>query len=152
MLPPTEVRYWSFDVNSTLLTNVTACLADHQATVAEDGFVYLALGREVPEILKKVKAFGLNFLPWGAHEEILLVYRQILANFASSARAVPVFDPTHYRETQSAYCSFKMNTDPALDLDVDYAPVGAYYSETDFLDNFSGFELPDIVCAPILVD
>jgi hypothetical protein len=33
-----------------------------------------------------------------------------------------------------------------------YAPVGAYYSETDFLDNFSGFKLPDIVCAPVLED
>jgi hypothetical protein len=39
------VRYWSFNIYSIKLTNVTACLADYQAVVARDGFVYLVLGR-----------------------------------------------------------------------------------------------------------
>lgn len=136
---PREVRYWSFNVYSTKLTNVSACVADYQATVAKDGFVYLVLGRRTPEILKQAE--GLNFLPWGVHNEILLVFRHLLPNqdpvFEGSAAAVPVFDPAlvdcndpHSREKQSG--------DKFIG---DYAPRGIYCAEADFLKDFGGFDV-----------
>ena len=134
---PAEVRYWSFNVYSPKLTNVTACLADYQATVAKDGFVYLVLGRRLPSILKKAE--GLNFLPWGLHEKIVLMYRHILPKdpkeFQGSAANVPVFDLDkvtlrHPREEQSA--------DKFIG---DYAPQGVYCSELGFLKDFCGFEV-----------
>src|SRR6185295_11055635 len=48
-------RYWSFNVYSIKITNVTACLADDQAVVAKDGFVYIVLGRRTPELLEKTE-------------------------------------------------------------------------------------------------
>jgi len=124
------VRYWSFNVYSIKLTNVTACLADYQAAVAQDGFVYLVLGRRTPAILKKAK--GLNFLPWGAHQEIVLAYRNMVPEpyFPYSAAAVPFFNPDsgEPRERQSAENSIG-----------DYAPIGVYCSEESFLKDFCGF-------------
>ena len=67
------VRYWSFNVYSIRFTNVTACLADFEAVVAKDGFVYVVLGRRLPATLGKTE--GVNFLPWGPHQEIVFVYR-----------------------------------------------------------------------------
>lgn len=123
-----EVRYWSFNVYSTKLTNVTACMADYQAKVAKDGFVYLFLGRQLPAILEKAQ--GLNFLPWGAHQEIVLVYRNMVTEpyFPYSAAAVPIFKPNEPRESQSAEIFIG-----------EYAPIGVYCSESDFLKDLCGF-------------
>ena len=115
------VRYWSFNVYSIKITNVTACLADYQAVVAEDGFVYIVLGRRTPELLGKTE--GMNFLPWGPHDEILFVYRNITPNtqFPYSAAAVPVYSA---EETQSADAFIG-----------DYAPIGVYTTEKQFLES-----------------
>ncbi|HJQ39737.1 MAG TPA: hypothetical protein VKB93_21540 [Thermoanaerobaculia bacterium] len=112
-------RYWSFNVYSIKLTNVTACLADYQAVVAEDGFVYVVLGRRTPELLAKTE--GMNFLPWGAHDEILFVYRNITPNaqFPYSAAAVPIYSADE--------------TAPAETFIGEYAPIGVYMTEKEFL-------------------
>lgn len=112
-------RYWSFNVYSIRITNVTACLADYQAVVANDGFVYIVLGRRTPELLEKTE--GMNFLPWGPHDEILFVYRNITPNaqFPYSAAAVPIYSDD---ETQ-----------PANTFIGEYAPIGVYTSTEQFL-------------------
>jgi hypothetical protein len=111
------VRYWSFNVYSIELTNVTACLADEQAVVADDGFVYLVLGHR-PAVMEN--AAGLNFLPWGPHQKILLVYRNITPNryFPYSAAAVPIYSETDTRSAEQFIG--------------DYAPIGVYGSQEDF--------------------
>jgi hypothetical protein len=118
------VRYWSFNVYSVQLTNVTACVADYEAVVAGDGFVYLVLGRRIPSILKKAE--GLNFLPWGPHQEIVFVYRNMVPNryFPYSAAAVPIYG--------------KDETRSAEQFIGDYAPIGIYCSEKRFLEDFGG--------------
>jgi hypothetical protein len=125
LLAQQMVRYWSFNVYSIKLTNVTACLADYQAVVAEDGFVYLVLGRQSPAIQKKAE--GLNFLPWGPHQKILFVYRNMFSNpyFPYSSAAVPIYGEDETR--------------PADYFIGDYAPVGVYGSEESFLKDFCGF-------------
>lgn len=119
------VRYWSFNVYSTKFTNVTACVADYEAVVAGDGFVYLVLGRRTPAIVEKAK--GLNFLPWGPHQKIVFVYRNIVPNeqFPYSAAAVPIYGDEETR--------------PAETFIGDYAPIGVYGSEASFLEDFCGF-------------
>jgi hypothetical protein len=119
------VRYWSFNVYSVQITNVTACLADYQAVVAADGFVYLVLGRQTPSILKKAE--GLNFLPWGPHQEIAFVYRNMVPHrsFPYSAAVVPV-----YGEDETHSADYFIG---------EYAPIGIYCSEEDFLKDFGGF-------------
>lgn len=139
---PTDTRYWSLNVNSVKYTNVTACLADYEAKVAPDGFVYVVLGKhDGQHVQRKARALGYNFLPWG-HEDVLLVYRQILPAFASSAKFVDVFHEGE-RESQSAYCQLKNKG-----LDVDYAPIGQYMTESTFLhDEYAGFRFPFFTCA-----
>jgi hypothetical protein len=112
-------RYWSFNVYSIKLTNVTACLADYKAVVAPDGFVYVVVGRRSPELLARTE--GMNFLPWGAHDEILFVYRNITPNaqFPYSAAAVPVYSADE--------------TAPAENFIGEYAPIGVYTTEEQFL-------------------
>ena len=112
------VRYWSFNVYSIRITNVTACLADYQAVVAKDGFVYIVLGRRTPELLAKTE--GMNFLPWGPHDEILFVYRNITPNaqFPYSAAAVPI-----YSDEQTASAETFIG---------EYAPAGVYMTEEQF--------------------
>jgi hypothetical protein len=119
------VRYWSFNVYSVKYTNVTACLADYEAVAAGDGFVYLVLGRRTPAILEKAE--GLNFLPWGPHQKIVFVYRNIIPNeqFHYSAANVPIYSDDETR--------------PAEEFIGDYAPIGVYGSEESFLEDFCGF-------------
>lgn len=104
---------------SIKLTNVTACVADYQAVVAQDGFVSIALGRQTPELLAKTE--GMNFLPWELHDEILFVCRNITPNaqFPYSAAAVPI-----YSEEQTASAETFIG---------DYAPTGVYTTEEQFL-------------------
>jgi len=120
----TMVRYWSFNVCSIALTNVTACVADFEAVVAADGYVYVVLGRR-PSLAGQTE--GINFLPWGPHQKILLVYRNMFSNryFPSSAAAVPLYSAD---ETRSA--------DQFIG---DYAPIGIYGTEQRFLEDGFGF-------------
>ncbi|MET0646525.1 MAG: hypothetical protein ABW208_07870 [Pyrinomonadaceae bacterium] len=130
----TQVRYWSFNVYSIELSNVTACLADFEAEVAPDGFVYLVLGRRRPAILDKAEGF--NFLPWGLHEKIALVYRHMAPdtdNFKQSAAAVPIYDSALPREDQAAERYIG-----------EYAPSGVYCPGIKFVKDFCAppWEMP----------
>lgn len=133
----TELRYWSLNVCSGRLTNTTACLADYQATVACDGFVYVVLAKALPHLIEH--ALGLNFLPWGPRREgpggeegddaIVLAYRHMVIDSEfrpNSAAAVPIGQAADMGET------------PPMG---DYAPVGRYFTEAEFLENFGNFDV-----------
>lgn len=143
----TQLRYWSLNVCSGQLTNTTACLVDYQATVARDGFVYVVLGKALPHIIKK--ALGLNFLPWGPRREgpkgeegddkIVLIYRHMVidSNFCTSAADVVPFDPDKVVEGDP-----ETRYSQAADRQIgEYAPVGRYFSEAEFLENFGNFDV-----------
>lgn len=130
LLAQPMARYWSFNVYSQEIINVTACLADYQAKVARDGFVYLVLGRRKPEILEKAK--GLNFLPWGPHKKIVLGYRNMVPEpyFPYSAAAVPAFKTVEGEPPEAQSADHFIG---------DYAPIGVYCTEANFLKDFCGF-------------
>lgn len=102
---PTQamVRYWSLNLYSQRLTNVTACLADYQATET-DGLVTIVLARRDPRVLAKVKQDGLNFLPWGDHNEVAITYRNLVTNptFAYPISLVPTYSSGQPAAQQSA--------------------------------------------------
>lgn len=123
----TEVRYWSFNVCGQKLGRTSACLADYQAIVGEDGFVNLVLGPATREVL--AKAEGLNFLPWGAHDGTVVIYRNLVSNtyFPYSNGVVPLYDSSQSQEDQAAQNFLG-----------EYAPTGIQCSVEDFLDNYGG--------------
>lgn len=127
----TEVRYWSFIVCSEKLTITSACLADYQAVVDDDGFVNLMLGP--PRLEKKAKARGFNFLPWGRYEDTVVIYRNLVSNqyFPYSNGAVPLYNSDAPQEGQSAE-----------NFIGDYAPVGVQCSIEEFLANYNGVSAP----------
>jgi len=117
------VRYWSFNVYGQL-TTVTACLPDFQAKADARDEVTLVLARRHPEVMRKVEEMGWNFLPWGDHDQVAVVYRHLVANpaFPYSTYAVPEYDPALPPEGQSA--------EPYMG---EYAPRGIYCSVEEFL-------------------
>jgi hypothetical protein len=143
----TELRYWSLNVGSGQLTNTTACLVDYQATVAKDGFVYVALGKALPHIIEHAR--GLNFLPWGPRREgpegeegddtIVLIYRHMVidTDFHHSAADVTPFDPDKVDENDP-----ETRYSQAADRQIgEYAPIGRYFTEAEFLENFGNVDV-----------
>lgn len=126
MPPLTEVRYWSFNVGGSQNTNATDCLADYQARVSEDGWMRIVLSRGHPEVRAKAAAMGYNFLSWGTHHEAVLIYRNLLGQQTGhEAGLVPVYDPNHSGEPQTA--EYWMG---------DYGPRGVIYSVGEFLNHY----------------
>lgn len=117
-----EVRYWSFNVGGAVYANTTACLADYDAKVTEDGYVFTVFGRESPKLKESADALGYNFLDWGAHNSPVVIYRNLLAAFAGGANNVPL------------YKDVKESADRKIG---EYAPVGFIYaSPEDFEANY----------------
>ncbi len=106
------------------------CLADYQANVSRDGFVYIVLGPRIPKVVKKAE--GLNFLPWGLHDGTVLIYRNMVANpyFPYAAGVVPTYDYNQPAVGQSA--------DNFIG---DFAPVGIQCSIADYLKNYGGMSV-----------
>ena len=65
----------------------------------------------------------MNLLPWGPHDEIFFVYRNVTPNtqFPYSAAAVPIYSE---EETQSADAFIG-----------DYVPIGVYTTQKQFLES-----------------
>lgn len=119
ILKGNEVRYWSLNVGGKVNANTSACLADYEARVTEDGYVYSVFGGQQPSVREKAAALGYNFLGWGGHTSPVVIYRNLVADFPGGANNV---DPG-----QSAGES---NIG-------DYAPIGFIYaSPEEFLANY----------------
>ncbi len=115
-----EVRYWSLNVCGQKAMVTSACLADCQATIADDGYVYVVLG---PKALESELPDGFNFLPWGIHDRTLLIYRNMVANayFPYSAGDVPAYDSSVPQIEQSAELFIG-----------DFAPIGHQFAIDEF--------------------
>lgn len=84
-----QARYWSMCLGGTVLTNTSQCLTDETARIGRDGMVRLIIG---PEILRsQATRLGANFLPWGLHQDPLLILRHLSPadDFSGSVSRVP---------------------------------------------------------------
>ncbi len=124
----TDVRYWSFNVGGSKNANAMACLADYQAKVSADNRIHVVLGRPHLLVIEKVRKMDYNFLPWGTHEEVILVYRNLLSqNFEYGAQIVPPLDLTQP----------DLKSQSAEHLVKEYGPCGLLYTTVeDFLKNY----------------
>lgn len=124
----TQVRYWSLNVGGAKVANTTACLADYEAKVAPDGYVYTLFGRQRPAVKEKADALGYNFLGWGGHTDAVVIYRQLVAagTFLGAAATVKPYAETGESADQSLGEEY-----------AEYAPFGLVYnSVADFLANY----------------
>jgi hypothetical protein len=132
ILEEKEVRYWSLNVGGAKITNTIACLADYEAKVAGDGFVYIVLGRKRPAVTEKTEALEYNFLPWGGHADAVVIYRNLAinSNFAGGADKIDLYENTGVSADQKLH---------------EYAPIGILYdSVEEFLTSYdeSSFDAP----------
>lgn len=130
ILADKEVRYWSLNVGGAKVANTTACLADYEARVAEDGYVYTVFGRQLPAVKEKADALGYNFLGWGGHTDAVVIYRNLVtaADFMGGADKVRPYEETQQSADQSLGEAY-----------AEYAPIGLLYNSVEeFLANYDG--------------
>ncbi|MDP5171818.1 MAG: hypothetical protein NWR72_16335 [Bacteroidia bacterium] len=86
-----DMRYWSLAFGS-LDTQNPATLRDKDAKVAEDGFVYVAIG----DSLQTRDSTAYNLLPWAvSRKKAVLLYRHLLtaSTFEQNIGQIPFFRP-----------------------------------------------------------
>lgn len=75
---PAQVRYWSLCTNEFFTQRFVDCLHDREFNIDEQGFFTLIVGdaNQKPRGLDQMQ--GVNFLPWGAYPDSVLIYRHML--------------------------------------------------------------------------
>jgi hypothetical protein len=87
-----EVRYFSVSQGDEF-TRTSLTLHDSQLSVADDGFIYIAVTKDTAE-LKTVKLNSkINVMPWYHEKQMVLILRHMLTApyFANSTDHVPLF-------------------------------------------------------------
>jgi hypothetical protein len=134
-VPSADVRYYSLCLGDSKTYNYKT-LADFRLKVASDGFIYVVIGRNEPEI--RTKASGLNFLEWVPElkNEGLVIYRNLLtaSTYPNNMNQVPDI-------LQNINQVFNTEFLQAYTYLGEYAPKGIKMSKAAFLDNFGGFEV-----------
>jgi hypothetical protein len=135
LLPTSEVRYYSLGLGDSKTYNYKT-LSDFQLKIASDGFIYVVIGRNDPEIM--AKSDGLNFLEWvpELNNQGLIVYRNLLTtpDYAFNMNEVPDLLQNLSQVFEDGF----LNAETYLG---DRAPLGRKMSKAAFLDNFGGFEV-----------
>jgi hypothetical protein len=135
LIPTADVRYFSFCIGDAATYNYFT-LADFECKVASDGFVYVVVGRDEPDL--KQRAEGLNYLVWDPklQNRGLIVYRNMLTR-------------PGYPNNMGLVPDIIENIDKVFDTDVlraktylgDFAPQGIKMNREAFLENFGGFQV-----------
>ena len=129
------MRYYSFCIGDAATYNYFT-LADFECKIASDGFIYLVIGRDEPDL--RSKAEGLNYLVWDEKlkNRGLIIYRNLLAkdDYPFNMKQVP---------------DIVENLDKVFETDIlrahtylgERAPKGVKMQKEAFLENFGGFEV-----------
>ncbi|MEX2196249.1 MAG: hypothetical protein WD844_13265 [Thermoleophilaceae bacterium] len=73
-----ELRYWSICENERHSTRFVACLADEDFVLDETGWFTLVVSSPAQRPANARRECGVNWLPWGASPETLLILRHML--------------------------------------------------------------------------
>jgi hypothetical protein len=121
--PTAAVRYFSL-CQGDAATYTHGTFLDSDIKVSEDGFVYFIIGDSGDALMEKAKSLGVNFMPWKAGKEMLLVYRHMLprADFKAGIDKVPAFQKDKPAKEQAG----------ALFIG-DYAPRGKMINQNALL-------------------
>lgn len=134
-IPTSDVRYYSLCLGDSKTYNYKT-LADFQLKTASDGFIYVVIGRNEPEIISK--ATGLNFIPWVPElkNEGLVIYRNLLTREAYPYTLTQV--PDILQNINQVFNTDFLKAYTYLGV---YSPKGIKMSKAAYLDNFGGFEV-----------
>lgn len=77
-----QVRYWSLCTNEFFTQRFVDCLHDREFKLDADGFFTLIVADadQKPQGIEQMN--GINFLPWGAYPDSVLIYRHMLPSGA----------------------------------------------------------------------
>jgi hypothetical protein len=92
-----QVRYWSLCSNEQVTERVWSCLADHQMVVNSDRRYTVVVSTPSARPSNATARCGINWLPWGAAPDSLLIMRNMLPSpgFAQSIQdATPGREPS----------------------------------------------------------
>lgn len=122
--PTAPVRYYSLSQGDAATYTHGKTLIDTDFVQNKDGYVYVLIGNESPQIRAKATQLGANFMPWEAGKRMLLVYRHMLprADFKNGTDKVVLFDTNKPAKNQAASLYIS-----------DYAPRGLLVKLADIL-------------------
>lgn len=75
-----QLRYWSLCGNEFITQRYTACAADHQVPLDDQGYFTVVISDPVDRPANATAANGFLWLPWGPFPDQLLLYRHMLHN------------------------------------------------------------------------
>ena len=129
----TQVRYWSLNEQNRD-TSTPIGLRDDQFKVADDGFVYVAIGDK--SLRRQAERRGYTFMPWLIKGRTgVVIYRNLVTDpsFAGSIAKVPMLDLS---DPQNVYAQ------NATNFIGDWAPKGVVVSLKRFLKDGGGLAPP----------
>jgi hypothetical protein len=106
-----DLRYWSICQNEFVSQRFTACVADYQSHLDQDGYFTVVVSDPDDRPANATVQNGIDWLPWGPYTDGLLIYRHMLpaAGFASAIQNIapgqPVAEVMGDYTPQGAYCS-----------------------------------------------
>lgn len=132
--PSDEVRYWSLCMGDWVNTTSSKCIADQDVPLDSQNYAHVVVG---PDGLIEDKPGWVN-LPWGAHLDPIILFRQISPRngfYGDFNNANLAYDKTDENVRvdefpEQVYASFKIGA---------YAPIGTYCTVDDFNTNQCGF-------------
>ncbi len=127
-----QTRYWSVNISNEF-TRTFNGIKDEDFIIASDGFVNVVIAKDTEA--NRVKAQGLNFIPWNiASDNMLLVYRMLLPNtdFEGSIHLVPELDGSNNLNIFNQASHIHIG---------DYGPIGLRMDQSSYLEDFGGFQV-----------
>jgi hypothetical protein len=106
-----DLRYWSICQNEFVSQRFTACVADYQSHLDQDGYFTIVVSDPGDRPANAIAANGIDWLPWGPYTDGLLIYRHMLpaADFATAIQNIapgqPVAEVMGDYTPQGAYCT-----------------------------------------------
>ena len=112
-----NVRYWSICQNTSVSTEVVACVGDFQARVDANGYYHIVVSNQAAAPAYADANHGFNWMPFGPQAPATVIYRQLLArpdfNGAIGSAAIGEYAPEITYCTLASFESFAASSHSA---------------------------------------
>jgi hypothetical protein len=110
-MPGGQLRYWSVCQNDPPTQRFIACVNDDRSVLTDDGYVRIVTSTTADRPPTATEVCGVNWIPWGADAQGVLIYRNMLP------------DPAFTQSIQGA------KVDHEAETMGEYLPVSTYYPD-----------------------
>lgn len=125
-----QVRYWSMCSNDATTTQFLGCVFDERVPLDADGRYTIAVSTTAARPVNATESCGVAWIPWGATNENLLIFRNVLS------------DPAFRESVQAARTDHEQE-----DMD-DYYPDMKYFASSEKFSHEVGCRRPSPDPAP----